>query len=226
MTEEPGESLSVLRSELLHAAQRTNLAERMLEVAAVVEAVAAPLHIHPVVVGGVAVYFWTASDEFLTRDIDVVMEVPEQLADRLAQLGFVRTKDGRHWTLEGTDVFLEAPSARLDRGAVVAAVKLPSGRTASVLSRVDVLLDRLDELQATGHLVVGQQVLALLGGMPDEETADLDARAEQRRVTKILAAMCSLADDITGGRREPPDTAEMHEIARAALRAEYSPRDP
>lgn len=220
------EPLAELREDLLRAAQRTNLAERMLEVAAVVEEVAAPLHIHPVVVGGVAVYFWTASDEFLTRDIDVVMEVPEQLADRLAQLGFVRTKDGRHWTLEGTDVFLEAPSAQLDRGAVVATVELPSGRTASVLSRVDVLLDRLDELQGTGHLVVGQQALALLGGMPDDEVADLDARAAHRRVTKILAAMRTLSDGITSGRREPPESDELHEIARTALRAEYAPRSP
>jgi hypothetical protein len=195
----------------------------MLEVAAVVEAVAAPLGIRPVVVGGVAVYFWTASDEFLTRDIDVVMEVPEQLADRLAQLGFVRTADGRHWSLEGTDVFLEAPSARLDQGAMVATVELPSGRTASVLSRVDVLLDRLDELQATGHLVVGQQALALLGGMPHDEVGDLDARATQRRVTKILAAVRTLEDEITSGRRGSPDSHEMHEIARAALKAEYAP---
>ncbi len=128
--------------------------------------------------------------------------------------------------LEVAAVFLEAPSAHLDRGAAVATVELPSGRTASVLSRVDVLLDRLDELQATGHLVVGQQALALLGGMPDEDATDLDARAEQRRVTKILAAVRTLADDITSGRREPPDTAEMHEIARTALRAEYAPRSP
>jgi hypothetical protein len=198
----------------------------MLEVASVVEVVAAPLGIHPVVVGGVAVYFWTASDEFLTYDIDVVMEVPEQLADLLAQLGFARTADGRHWLLEGTDVFLEAPSARLDDGALVAKVELPSGRTASVLSRVDVLLDRLDELQGTGHLVVGQQVLALLGGMPDDQLADLDARAEHRRVTKILTAMRTLAEDITAGRREPPESDELHEIARAALRAEYAPRSP
>jgi hypothetical protein len=224
VSDESIESPSELRAELLRAAARADLAERMLEVAAVVEAVAAPLGIRPVVVGGVAVYFWTASDEFLSRDLDVVMEVPEQLADVLAQLGFARAKDGRHWTLEGTDVFLEAPSAHLDRGAVVASVELPSGRTASVLSRVDVLLDRLDELQATGHLVVGQQALALLGGMPDEELADLDARAEQRRVSKILAVVRTLADDITSGRREPPETDEMHEIARAALRAEYALR--
>lgn len=95
-----------------------------------------------------------------------------------------------------------------------------------MLSRVDVLLDRLEELQGTGHLVVGQQVLALLGGMPDDEVADLDARSAQRRVAKILTAMRTLADDITCGRREPPERDELHEMARSALRAEYAPRRP
>ncbi|HZV74535.1 MAG TPA: hypothetical protein VFF79_12530 [Conexibacter sp.] len=55
------------------------------------------------------------------------MEVPEQLADLLAQLGFSRTADGRHWLLEGTDVCLEAPSARLDDDALVTKVELPLG---------------------------------------------------------------------------------------------------
>lgn len=45
--------------------------------------------------------------------------------------------------------------ARSHDGALAAKVELPLGCTASVLSRVDVLLDRLDELPGTGHLVVG-----------------------------------------------------------------------
>ena len=61
-------------------------------------------------------------------------------------------------------------------------------------------------------------------GVSLKETVDLDVRAGQRRVTKILAAMRTLSDEITSGRREPPDSPEMHEIARAALRAEYAPR--
>jgi hypothetical protein len=74
-----------------------------------------------------AVYFWTASEEFLTYDIDVVMDVPEELAKRLAELGFARVPDGLHWTLEGTDIFLEAPSSRLDADAVVS--EYPPKRT-------------------------------------------------------------------------------------------------
>lgn len=71
------------------------MAERTLEVVAIVEHVAAPMRIHPVVVGGMAVYFWTASDAFLTYDIDVVMEVPELLEIKLAELGFAKAAIGR-----------------------------------------------------------------------------------------------------------------------------------
>ncbi|MFY9580134.1 MAG: hypothetical protein WAQ33_12500 [Gaiellaceae bacterium] len=142
-------SLTELRADLWRAAEIDDLTERTLEVVAVIEEAAAPLGIHPTLVGGMAVYFWTESDEFLTYDIDVVMAVPDQLALILAQLGFTRSKDGRHWELEGTKVLLEAPGASLDVGAHVTQVKLRSGRTARVLSRVDILLDRLDEFQAT-----------------------------------------------------------------------------
>jgi hypothetical protein len=91
------------------------LAERTLEVVAVIDTVAAPMGIHPVIVGGMAVYFWTARDEFLTYDIDVVMEVPNALAEKLADLGFARSTDRRHWRLEGTEILLEAPRARLTK---------------------------------------------------------------------------------------------------------------
>jgi hypothetical protein len=151
MSRRAGSDVSGLRNELVRAAQIPDLAERTLEVVAVVETIAAPLGIRPVLVGGVAVYFWTASDEFLTYDIDVVMEVPGTLAAKLADLGFSRAKNGRHWLLEGTEVMLEAPSSQLDADAVVAEIELQSGRTARVISRVDVLLDRLAEFQATGH---------------------------------------------------------------------------
>jgi hypothetical protein len=135
MSESDLPSLSDLRAELLRVAQTPDLAERTLEVVAIVELVAAPMRIHPVVVGGMAVYFWTASHAFLTYDIDVVMEIPELLGTKLAELGFAKTADGRHWALEGTDVFLEAPSSHLDDDALVIEVALPSGRTAKVLSR-------------------------------------------------------------------------------------------
>lgn len=212
-----------LRAALVRAAQNTDLAERTLEVVAVVEAAGAPMGIHPVVVGGMAVYFWTASEEFVTYDIDVVMAVPDELAAKLGELGFIRASDGRHWTLEDTEIFLEAPSVHLDSDAVVAEVKLQSGRTAKVLSRVDVLIDRLAEFQSTGHETAAQQALALLAGLSEDEADDLDARVATHHVSTILNAVRKLADDLEAG-SAPPDSDELHQIARAALRAEYPPK--
>jgi hypothetical protein len=214
-----------LRADLARAAQTANLAERTLEVVAVIEEVSSPLGIHPVIVGGMAVYFWTASDEFLTYDIDVLMEVPGELATKLAELGFARAEDGRHWQLKGTDILLEAPGAHADADAVVTEIELQSGRTAKVISRVDMALDRLAEFQATGHEAAAQQALALLAGLSDAEAADLEGRAATRRLRTILEVMGELADDLKEG-SSPPDSGELHEIARETLHSEYSPKRP
>jgi len=64
-----------------------------------------------------------------------------------------------------------------------------------------VLLDRLDEFQATGHQIVGQQVLVLIAGLSAEEEAVLDARSAARRVGVILTVMRQLE----GGRCAGPD---------------------
>lgn len=222
---ESSPSLDRLRADLHRAAEIADVTQRTLEVVAVVEEAAAPLGIRPTVVGGMAVYFWTEGDAFATYDIDVVMAVPEQLAEILARLGFARSRDGRHWELPGTEVLLEAPSADLDTSAQVAIVRLPSGRTARVLSRVDILLDRLDEFQATGHQLAAQQALVLLGELTEAEHADLNARAPERRLTTIVEAVRRLARELPS-RSDPPASDELHEIARAALHAEYSPRQP
>lgn len=67
------------------------------------------------------------------------MEVPSTLAEKLAELGLARTTDRRHWRLEGTEILLEAPSAQLDRDAVVTEIKRtarnrPHGTPSRVLS--------------------------------------------------------------------------------------------
>jgi hypothetical protein len=216
-------NLTELRAALADAAKIEALAERSLEVVAVIEAAGAPLGIHPIVVGGMAVYFWTADEAFITRDIDVLMAVPARLAATLAQLGFEKSGDGRHWHLAGTDIFLEAPGADLDRDALVTEVTLQSGRTARILSRADILLDRLDEFQATGHQAVAQQVIVLLKNLSEDQSADLHARAAQRRVAHTLDAMIALAVEIDSG-RALPESDELHQIARTAMRAEYTSR--
>jgi hypothetical protein len=186
---------------------------------AIVGEVAAPYGVRPVLVGGAAVYFWTATDAFLTSDIDVVMETPPGVLAALEALGFERLGNGRHWHLTGSEVLLEAPASRLDEGTEVTEVELRSGRTALVESRLDILLDRLDEFQATGHRIIAQQVLVLLAQV-DLQDAVLRRKARDRRVGAVLQAMAQLSSSVVAG-GELPATDELHEMARQAMRDEY-----
>jgi len=212
--------IGALRAEIARAARVENPAERALEIVAVIESVAAPLESILSSSGAWRCIFWTASEKFLTHDIDVVMETPDVLTGRLGELGFVRTANGRHWTLPDTDIYLEAPSSHLDAKATVMEIELMSGRTARVLSRVDILLDRLDEFQATGHEIPAQQAIFMIAGLSEEQSQALNHRAPEREVTKILRAIREIAADLAAG-GEPPDSGELHEIARTALKPEY-----
>jgi hypothetical protein len=61
----------------------------------------------------------------------------------------------------------------------------------------------------------------LLNHLTEDEATELRLRAARRRVVHALDAMSRLAAEITAG-REPPESDELHEIARAAQRAEYT----
>jgi len=84
-------------------------------------------------------------------------------------------------------------------------------------------LDRLDEFQATGHQGVAQQVIVLLTNLSEDQRAGLHARAAQRRVGHALDAMVALAVEVDSG-RALPESDELHRIAKAAMRAEYTSR--
>lgn len=144
MAETTPDIAALRTAEIMTAAQGSNVIDRTLEVISIVDAVSAPLGIHPVVVGG----------------------------------------------------------------------------TAKIVSRVDILIDRLNEFQATGHEVPAQQALALLAGLQADETENLEERASIHGITAILKAVCKLADAVKAG-RTPPDSGELREIAKAALRSDY-----
>ncbi len=79
--------------------------------------------------------------------------------------------------IHAAGIYLEAPSSHLDAKAAGTEIELTSGRTAWVLSRVDILLDRLDEFQATGHEMPAQQAIFMIAGLSEEQIA----RAEPSR---------------------------------------------
>jgi hypothetical protein len=188
-----GTDLEALRVALQRTADIPDATEQMLEITGVVDAALRPIEIRPIVVGGLAVAYWTTG-LYLTGDIDVVMPHSAAIEQRLAALGFER--DGRFWTLPGREPFFEAPGStlELDPNGYVE-VELASGRTIRVQDVDEVLLLRLAEFVATGNADVLQQCLWLLGvsGLDREH---LRVRAEEESLVRALDALGETAKSL------------------------------
>lgn len=210
-----GADLATLRLELDRTAEIVDRTEQMLEIAAVVAAALAPIGIRPVVVGGLAVAYWTTG-AYLTADIDVVMPTMAEISDRLATLGFER--EGRFWTLPGREPALEAPGSTLEfdpRG--YSEVELASGRSVLVQDVEELLLLRLDGFVATGHSDILQQCLWLVR-TPALDRERLRRRAKAQSLTAALEAVEGLARRV-----EHVDTTlqlwEITDLARSLRRS-------
>lgn len=194
MSDQPDDAdLEALGVALQRTADIPDPTEQMLEITGVVDAALRPIQIRPIVVGGLAVAYWTTG-LYLTGDIDVVMPHGVLIEQRLAALGFER--DGRFWTLPGRDVLFEAPGSILElnpNGYVEA--ELASGRTIRVQDVDEVLLLRLAEFVATGNADVFQQCLWLLGasGLDREH---LRVRAEEESLARALDALDQTAESL------------------------------
>jgi len=197
-----------LRTELARALTIDDQTERQLEVVAIVSEAVADLGIRPVVVGGLAVAYWTAGT-YLTGDIDVLMPSSPAVDERLRALGFRR--EGRFWLIAEADLFLEAPGSFLEPGAEAEEVAVASGRTVRLIRPEDVLVGRLHEFVATGHSDPLGQAFMLLDS-PDLDRARLASLLAPAELTHALREIEKLAERVEQG--EKLETWELHDVAR------------
>jgi hypothetical protein len=209
VTAEPP-NLESLKQELLKVASIADPTERLLEVAAVIGEALSDLNVQPVVVGGLAVAYWSDSDEFITGDIDVVVPRVPELPERLRALGFAQ--NGREWMLPSYDVSFEAPGEVLEPGDESEWAELASGRRVKVLAIEDMLLWRLREwvhwhhssgFHQAAHLVVSDEI----------DTGRLERRAREEGLTRALHEVRRLTAEIEVG-----GVVEEWEIRRARER--------
>lgn len=212
-------NLRTLRADLHEAAANSEPTERLLEVAAVIAAAFADLGVQPVVVGGLAVAYWSDS-EIVTGDIDVLMPRMPELAKRLEELGFVQ--DGREWMLPGYEVAFEAPGEMLEPGDEADEVELASGRRVRVLSIEDLLLWRLREW-IHWHVVSGfrQAAVLLINDIIDKER--LGERAAREGLALALTELRRLTSEIESG--VTYEDWELAEIGKSIEEASYSSSD-
>ena len=195
------------RTQLEAVLRLDNETERKLGVAALIDELVRELGFRAVVIGGVAVEFWTRG-AYSTADIDLYLPHGPAVDDRLAELGLHRV--GRHWADPEHDLFIEAPASFPAPSEEVTEVRLSTGQTALVLSPEDVLMYRLHEFMGTGHREVASQAISLLTS-PEIDEQRLRRRAEEERLGPALTALRRLADRVAAG--EILESYELHEIA-------------
>jgi hypothetical protein len=196
------------RAELAQVLALSREIERKLGVASLIDELVRDLGFRAIVIGGVAVEFWTHG-AYSTTDLDLYLPHGPAVDDRLALLGFARP--GRHWVHPEHDLFVEAPASFPAPNEEVTEIELSDGRKALVLSPEDVLIYRLHEFVATGHPDVGEQSIALLAA-PDLDRSRLVRRAEEERLSNAVDTVELLKRRLERG--ETIEPYEFHDAAR------------
>jgi hypothetical protein len=195
------------RAQLRAVLRLENETERKLGIAALIDDLVRELGFRAIVIGGVAVEFWTRG-AYSTADIDLYLPHGPAVDERLAAIGLRR--EGRHWVDRECDLFIEAPASFPAAGEEVVEVRLSTGQTALVLAPEDVLVYRLHEFVGTGHREVASQAVSLLTS-PDVDDRRLRRRAGEEGLGAALTALEQLAERVTAG--EILESDELHEIA-------------
>jgi hypothetical protein len=194
------------REALARAVAVTDRTERMMRVVGAVGIALADLEHRPVIVGGLAVEYWTRA--YATADIDVLLPTSDVVVRRLGALGFER--HGRVWRLLDHDVIWEMPGTALDALDEASEVELPGGASVLVLRLEDILVHRVEEFVATGHADVARQAVALIL-QPGLDEQRLRERAGASGHLEAIDAIRHLADRAQRGERF--ETDELHELA-------------
>jgi hypothetical protein len=193
---------------LIHALAFENQTERKLAVVSVIDQQIQRIEWRAIVIGGLAVEFWTHGD-YSTADIDLYMPHGPAVDDLLAELGF--QKKGRHWVIPEHELFGEAPASFPAESEEVHEVTLRSGYRVLLLSCEDVLIDRLHQFVSGGHRDVASQALSLLGAA-DPDWKRLEERAKEEGLRSALHALTELDERVKRG--AAIESWELQEIAK------------
>ncbi len=183
------------------AARKPDGPDRVAAVAAWVQSLFSIDDAVPTLVGGGAVELYTGG-AYRTGDLDFVGVVTAAVAKRMSEAGFERR--GRHWIHERHRLFLEFPDDALDRGNVVATIRV--GTTSVVVVGLEELIvDRLAAWQFWRSEIDGYNAWLLWSsGNHRPNLARLRALAERNEASAALDSLVAFAR--THVAREPTHT--------------------
>lgn len=146
----------------------------------------------PVLVGGGAAEYWSAS-ALMTGDIDVTSPVQPELEEELRRLGFVRPSGAgrslRGWVHPELGLGFEVVASSPMGGSVDAArIRLvrPIGETAlfRVIGVEDLIADRMGQFASGSAPEMREQARALLDLYPDLDRAYLERRIREETLSE------------------------------------------
>lgn len=143
--------------------------------------------ITPVLVGGGALEFYTQGN-YMTLDIDLVVEGREQAKKVLEEMGFHRISGKKNWYNEDLELSVEIPDYKL-AGSMerVTAVDIEDNLTAYVIGIEDLLIDRLNAYKYWRSLSDGEWASATLSiHFDDVDFEYLKVRAEEDGIADAL----------------------------------------
>ena len=151
-----------LKTRLAAAAAIQSIPERHLEIAAILTEALQGVGVHPIVVGGGAVEFYTGG-EYATGDLDLIAPEGRELAVVMTALGF--EKRGKSWTQEQRSIFVEFPNSHL-RPNEDWIVCRHGNVDIRIVSPEDLVVERLRSFKFWNATVDAVNALVIMGAAP------------------------------------------------------------
>ncbi len=197
-------SLKNLKNELANTAKISNAALRSVTVAAILSEALQEIQQDPILVGGSAVEYYTQGG-YSTEDIDMIAEGGPELVQVMMELGFEKKgKDFHHPQLK---IYVEFPGRNLQPTEKVDILQIGK-RTLKIISREDLIVDRLCAFKYWQSAIDGTNALLLLeeSGLRQNH---LENRAKEEQVKDALELVEALREEIIRKKLTPQEANRL-----------------
>ena len=197
------ENLEKLKSKLQKASKEKNKAKRGVRIAAVIAEALRSIGQDPVLVGGVAVEFYTEGG-YATADIDMLAPGGSALSQILKELGFERR--GKDYLNEELEIYIEFPGDFLEEGRKSNLLNV-DGIPLKIISVEDLIVDRLCAYKYWKSEIDGFSALLLLE-LEEIDEKRLQERAKNEDVVGALEWIQKLYEEIFRKKLSPKESSQ------------------
>jgi len=204
MTNDP-ETIDQLKRRLRRAHAIKRFPERHIEIVSILNEALRPYEIKPIMVGGVAVEFYSRGG-YTTGDIDLVARGGRALAETMRALGFL--KRGKDWVNDELEIYIEYWADSLGPDEEFNEI-LYHGSRLRILSIEDLIVDRLCAFKWWGSTVDGVNVMLLLESAMGYDDKVTIRKGKREDVYDALQGIKKILKNLKEGRIDRARAMEM-----------------